>query len=341
MYSATPYKSFPQLLTSKKREGLEVSSEEPQPPPPPPTPTPPQPDPVPPTPPPRPIIIPVPYPRPPYPRPPPPVPPTPTPPPTPAPTPVPTPTPTPTPTPPADGTIIDIYVYFDKVYVLITVAFFIVLFLVPSGFAWLVFLIYVAVMVLIYLYRNNIFDITAWITGKTTDADADDVGKKPILERSEVFHVANQRFDYDSAQAVCKAYDSRLATYKEMEEAYNKGADWCTYGWSEGQNAFFPTQQATFDNLQKSKGHEHDCGRPGINGGYVADANFQFGANCYGKKPMMTDADKLLMDATAPYPKNAEDLKIEKEVSFWKNRLPELLVSPFNKNSWDEPYLRV
>lgn len=332
MFASTLYKSIPQLLKSKKREGLEVSSEEPQPPPPPPTPTPPQPDPVPPTPPPRPIIIPVPYPRPPVPSPPPPAP-------TPTPTPTPMPTPTPTPTsnpPPVDGTVIDIYVYFDKVYVLITVAFFIIIFLVPTAFSWLVFLIYVAVMVLIYLYRNNLFDITTWFAGKSSTDD-----KKPITEKPEVFHVANQRFDYDSAQAVCKAYDSRLATYKEMEEAYNKGADWCTYGWSEGQNVFFPTQQSTFDSLQTNKGHEHDCGRPGVNGGYIADANFQFGANCYGKKPIMTDADKMLMDATAPYPKNAQDLKMEKEVSFWKTHLAELLVSPFNKNSWDEPYLRV
>jgi hypothetical protein len=186
-----------------------------------------------------------------------------------------------------------------------------------------------------YLYRNKIFDITAWFQGKTEEDEPKDQVKP------EVFHVANQRFNYSNAQAVCKAYDSRLATYKEMEDAYNKGADWCTYGWSEGQNAFFPTQQSTYDSLQKNKGHEHDCGRPGINGGYISNANFELGVNCYGKKPIMTDADKILMDATAPYPKNEQDIKMEKEVSFWKNRLPELLVSPFNKSSWQEPYLRV
>jgi hypothetical protein len=30
--------------------------------------------------------------------------------------------------------------------------------------------------------------------------------------------------------------------------------------------ALFPTQKETWDKLQKIKGHEHDCGRPGING---------------------------------------------------------------------------
>jgi hypothetical protein len=199
-----------------------------------------------------------------------------------------------------------------------------------------VFAIYAIVIVFIYMYRNDIFDVTVWLTGKKK-LEKDNVPEiKP-----EVFHISNQQFNYENAQAVCKAYGSRLATYKEMEEAYNKGADWCTYGWSEGQNAFFPTQQSTFDSLQKNKGHEHDCGRPGINGGYVSESTFEFGVNCYGRKPQMTDADKLLMDATAPYPKNEQDILLEQNVAYWKNKLPELLVSPFNKNSWQEPYTRV
>lgn len=55
----------------------------------------------------------------------------------------------------------------------------------------------------------------------------------------------------------------------------------------------------------------------------------------------MTDADKLLMDATTPYPKNEQDLKLEQQVNYWKNNLGKLLVSPFNKTSWEEPFVRV
>jgi hypothetical protein len=36
--------------------------------------------------------------------------------------------------------------------------------------------------------------------------------------------------------------------------------------------------------LQKIKGHEHDCGRPGVNGGYIANPLVKFGVNCYGNK---------------------------------------------------------
>lgn len=236
---------------------------------------------------------------------------------------------------PSDKTQIDVYLYFDKIYVLITVAFIVVLNLVPSEWYWVIFAIYVAVMILMYLYRNKIVDFSSLFS---TTAKED--SHSPLVQ-PEVFHVANQRFNYENAQAVCKAYDARLATYKEMEEAYKKGADWCTYGWSEGQNAFFPTQQSTFDQLQTNKGHEHDCGRPGINGGYVAEPNFEFGVNCYGKKPLMTDADKILMDATTPYPKNEQDIKLEQQVNYWKNNLNQLLISPFNKTTWDEPFVRV
>ena len=241
------------------------------------------------------------------------------------------------PVPPTDATEIDVYVYFDKLYTLVTVFFAILIFVVPYDYSWIIFTIYIVTMILIYLKRNGIFDIISWMRGDVTEITTPN---KNIL-KNEVFHVANQELDYDNAQAVCKAYGARLATYKELEEAYNKGADWCAYGWSDGQYAFFPTQQSTFDQLQKIKGHEQDCGRPGINGGYITDASFKFGANCYGKKPEMTDADKMLMDATTPYPKTEQDLELEQDVINWKNKLPELLVSPFNRSSWDAPYLRV
>ena len=54
----------------------------------------------------------------------------------------------------------------------------------------------------------------------------------------EVFHVPNNIYNYEEAKAICKAYDSELATYDQIEDAYNKGANWCSYGWSEGQLSF-------------------------------------------------------------------------------------------------------
>ena len=87
-----------------------------------------------------------------------------------------------------------------------------------------------------------------------------------------------------SSSTICKATGNRLATYKEIETAYNKGGDWCSYGWSEGQFALYPTQESTY---QKLSGYEDQvqCGKVGINGGYF-DASYKFGVNCYGYKPI-------------------------------------------------------
>ena len=37
--------------------------------------------------------------------------------------------------------------------------------------------------------------------------------------------------------------------------------------------ALFPTQYEHWEHLQKIKGHENDCGRPGVNGGYIDNPN--------------------------------------------------------------------
>ena len=251
------------------------------------------------------------------------------------------------PPPPGNGkTEIDVYVYFDKGYVLITIVFLIALLISPGEYALYIFIIYVAVMIVLYLYKNGFkFPISiSKLEDKVKEIGTSGTGTSTgssNVSRSEVFNVANDTFTYQDAQAVCQAYGARLATYKEIEDAYKNGADWCNYGWSDGQNAFFPTQMSTYNQLQKTPGHEHDCGRPGINGGYVNNANFRFGANCYGKKPAITPADQQLMNATTPYPKNPQDIQLEKEVNYWKNNMNQLLVSSFNRNSWDEPFVRV
>jgi hypothetical protein len=98
--------------------------------------------------------------------------------------------------------------------------------------------------------------------------------------------------------------------------------------------ALFPTQQNTFDGLQKIPGHENDCGRPGINGGYIANPHVKFGVNCFGYKPKMTKEEEELMQNSTPYPKTEKDLAMERRVEYWKKRLNEILVSPFNYKNW-------
>jgi hypothetical protein len=155
--------------------------------------------------------------------------------------------------------------------------------------------------------------------------------------KDQVFNISNNLYTYDDAQAICKAYDSRLATYDEIEAAYNNGAEWCNYGWSSDQMAFFPTQKKTWDELQQSKKHKNSCGRPGVNGGFFANPNIKFGVNCFGAKPKAKDNDQALMDVRKdrPYPRTEEERKMDELVEHWKTHAQDKLrVSSFNRDKW-------
>lgn len=152
--------------------------------------------------------------------------------------------------------------------------------------------------------------------------------------RKQVFNIPQNTYVYDDAKAVCSAYGARLATYKEVEDSYEGGGEWCNYGWSDGQMALFPTQQKTYDELQKKKGHENDCGRPGVNGGFIANPNLRFGVNCYGKKREMTQEEEDLMATQPIYPRTVDELELEDRVKYWKNKLSSVFLSPFNHDTW-------
>jgi hypothetical protein len=155
-----------------------------------------------------------------------------------------------------------------------------------------------------------------------------------IKFKKQVFNIPGNYYDYDNAKALCQAYGANLATYDQIEKAYGSGAEWCNYGWSADQLALFPTQKKTYDRLQTIPGHENDCGRTGVNGGYIANPNVKFGVNCYGNKPKITSEEEELMQTASPYPETAKDLAFQKRVDFWKNKVDEILVSPFNYNTW-------
>jgi len=157
-----------------------------------------------------------------------------------------------------------------------------------------------------------------------------------IMYENQVFHVPDNIYTYNDAKAICKAYDARLATYEEVENAYKRGAEWCGFGWSADQLALYPTQMDTWKKMQKRKGHEHDCGRPGINGGFVAYKHAPFGANCYGHKPKITPEERDIMDDDQNYPLSPQERRFEKKVKKFRKQLPEMLVSPFNYDNWSQ-----
>ena len=173
------------------------------------------------------------------------------------------------------------------------------------------------------------------LTVEQPAAPMEEIAPVPEIKiKPQVFHIPGNKYTFDNADALCQAYGAKLANYNEIEQAYKNGGEWCSYGWSEGQMAYFPTQKKTFDYLQGVEGHENDCGRPGINGWYIANPNVRFGVNCYGYKPKITEQEQEIMDNEPLYPRTLRDRQQEKRVEFWRKRVPEILVAPFNRNVW-------
>jgi archaellum component FlaG (FlaF/FlaG flagellin family) len=54
--------------------------------------------------------------------------------------------------------------------------------------------------------------------------------------KKEVFNIADNKYTYSDAEPLCKAFGAELATYDQVKEAWNNGADWCNYGWVKGTN---------------------------------------------------------------------------------------------------------
>ena len=155
-----------------------------------------------------------------------------------------------------------------------------------------------------------------------------------ITRKPQVFHIPGNKYTFDDSKAICSAYGGRLATYKEMEDSYKDGADWCSFGWSDGQMAFYPTQTEKWTNLQAIEGHEHDCGRPGINGGYIDNPNVRFGVNCFGYKPKISQQEMEQMGNTPLYPKTNKEIDFDKKVDHWRSKLSQITVAPFNNANW-------
>ena len=157
------------------------------------------------------------------------------------------------------------------------------------------------------------------------------------IDVDEVYNIANNSFTYQDAQAVCTSLDGRLATYDEIENSYEKGGEWCNYGWSDSQMILFPTQKSTWNELQKSSTNKNNCGRPGVNGGHLEDSSKKFGINCYGKKPNAKVLDKIKNDTNVKAIKSKEDIILDAKIKYWRENGEKMLtVNSFNSKQWNE-----
>jgi hypothetical protein len=155
-----------------------------------------------------------------------------------------------------------------------------------------------------------------------------------IKDDKEVFHIANQDYTYDQAKCKCESYGAILATKEEITKAYNNGANWCTYGWSDKQSAYYPVQKCDWDKIQSEnqrlpKNQHKFCGMPGLNGGFFANPTIKFGANCYGIKPKGS-----VVKEKKPYCPPMNFCKLESNFQA-SNKLDSDEIVSFNNEKWN------
>lgn len=154
-----------------------------------------------------------------------------------------------------------------------------------------------------------------------------------VLPGKEIFNISSNKYTYYDAEPLCKALGAELATYDQVKEAWNKGADWCNYGWVKGQMALYPTSDSTYQKLQGGPEDQRQaCGRPGVNGGYFDNPEMRFGVTCAGTKPPQNKHDEDAAAKGAPLSPDA--VAFDKKVSQFKSEADHIAILPFNTNKW-------
>jgi hypothetical protein len=147
--------------------------------------------------------------------------------------------------------------------------------------------------------------------------------------KKQVFNISRNLYTFEDAEPLCRAFGAELATYDQVKDAYNAGADWCNYGWAKGQLAIYPTQKSTYEKLQHGPEHERmSCGLPGVNGGYFPNADERFGVNCYGPRPAESALDERVQL------EERSNTAFDRKVNHYKSELDGIAVNPWSEKQW-------
>jgi hypothetical protein len=180
-------------------------------------------------------------------------------------------------------------------------------------------------------------------SGTVTDKKPSNAVTSSIVDKllptghKEVFNISENEYTYYDAEPLCRALGAELATYSQVKNAWEKGADWCNYGWVKGQAAVYPTQSDTWDKLQHGPEDEkYACGNPGVNGGFFDNPEMRFGVNCYGKKPAESSNDEVKIMGRGGLPRTPATLKVDKQIQEYKNSLDTIGILPFSSDAWSD-----
>lgn len=171
---------------------------------------------------------------------------------------------------------------------------------------------------------------------KEKDISLNTIHTPSNIVKKEVFHIPGNKFTFHDAKAVCKAFDSEIASFDQLKEAQQNGASWCSYGWTDDQLALYPTNEKDWNKLKNKSDNKYDCGLPGINGGHIKNTHIKLGANCYGIKPEKSNLEKdLELNENNPlYAKTYKEYVFDKRINQWKDKLGNVMIKGFNNETW-------
>jgi len=231
---------------------------------------------------------------------------------------------------------------------------------------WFIGFLLIAMVIFSFYYRqfmnslSNISDqMNVWLTGYGSPPEEkqenipvapptppQDEATKPhsginsVVEKilppgKEVFTISKNNYSYYDAAPLCKALGAELATYEQVKDAWQHGADWCNYGWVKGQMAVYPTQKGTYEELQQGpEDQKGACGKPGVNGGYFDNPELKYGVTCVGKRPSQSQHDANAIMAGSTRPLTSSGLEFDKKVQRFKEESETMGILPFNKEHW-------
>lgn len=171
---------------------------------------------------------------------------------------------------------------------------------------------------------------------KEKDISLNTIHTPSNIVKKEVFHIPGNKFTFHDAKAVCKAFDSEIASFDQLKKAQQNGASWCSYGWTDDQLALYPTNEKDWNKLKNKSDNKYDCGLPGINGGHIKNTHIKLGANCYGIKPEKSKLEKdLELNENNPlYAKTYKEYVFDKRINQWKDKLGNVMIKGFNNETW-------
>tara|TARA_Y100001970_G_scaffold284224_2_gene401131 strand:+ start:1871 stop:2506 length:636 start_codon:yes stop_codon:yes gene_type:complete len=189
---------------------------------------------------------------------------------------------------------------------------------------YLILGVFILLMIIIFsvFFKDNIRNL---LLGNIDSVNLED---KIYNNLEEVYNVGKNIYTYDDAHNVCHSLNAKLATHDQVVESYERGAEWCNYGWSQGQNALFPIQKSTWEELQTlPENDRHRCGdKYGVNGGFFENNNLRFGVNCYGIKPEGQLADDYNISSLGK-----PDIK-----KLSAEEIGKMGIKPFNQMKWSQ-----